>query len=311
MTPVTSDLVRSWQWDTATPASRLAHRIRVTDPEGCQVALLGLPDDLGVRLNGGRPGAAGGPRAFREALARYGAGAPGSIQWPQIYDAGDVVPGSSLTETHTRVTRAAERLLELGLLPVGVGGGHDLTFPLVRALAQRKQEPLTGIYLDAHLDVREEDGSGMPFRRLVEECGVRALHVRGLDPFSNSREHLNWFRSHGGRTSGFGAADEWPDGPLFVSLDLDVLDQSVAPGVSAGNPAGWRVQEAEAWARAAGAHPGVGSFDLMELSPPWDEGGRTARVAARLFLAFLQGVEARPQNDEARIRKERGGGAAP
>lgn len=273
--------------------SRVADLVESEDPEGCRVALLGLADDRGVVLNGGRPGAAHGPEAFRAALARYGSAAPEGVRWPRIFDAGDVAPGDSLGETHDRVTRAVFHLLDQGLLPVGIGGGHDLTFPFVRAVAQRTEESLAGIYLDAHLDVREEEGSGMPFRRLVEDCGVGSLHARGLDAYANSAEHRRWFRANGGREEGFGPDDPWPSGPLFFSLDLDVLDQAHAPGVSAMNPSGWRPAEVEAWVRAAGRNPSVVCFDIMELSPPWDEGGRTARLAVRLFLAFLHGYAER------------------
>lgn len=288
-----TEVIRTFDWPRQDPATRFCHLVDMEDPSRCHVAILGLADDLGVRLNDGRPGAERGPTAFRKALGRYGTGAPDEVTWPRVYDAGDIVPGKSLTETHDRVTRAAGRLLDAGLLPVGIGGGHDLTFPLVRALAHREAEPLTGIYLDAHLDVRAQEGSGMPFRRLVEECGVKALHVRGLDPYSNSAEHRRWFREHGGTEEGFDADDPWPEPSLFFSLDLDVLDQAHAPGVSAMNPRGWSPAAVEAWVRAAGRNPGVRSFDIMELSPAWDEGGRTARLAARLFLAFLHGFTER------------------
>lgn len=287
------DLVHDFDWPRADPPARFAHGVRVEDPAGCRIALLGMPDDLGVRLNNGRPGAAGGPRAFRAALARYGTAEPEGFAWPKVYDAGDIPSGRTLEDTHARVTMVTEALLERGLLPVGIGGGHDLTFPFVRALAAGSDAPLSGVYLDAHLDVRAEPGSGMSFRRLVEECGVVSLDVRGLDPYVNSAEHRRWFREHGGREEGFGPDDPWPEGPLFFSLDLDVLDQAHAPGVSATNPCGWTPGQAEPWVRAAGRNPRVGCFDIMELAPAWDRGGRTARLAARLFLTFLRGVAER------------------
>jgi arginase family enzyme len=289
--------VQRGAWPEGVRASRAASLFRCNSPEGCAVGLLGLPDDTGVRLNGGRPGAAEGPGAFRAALARYGAAEACFGRWPGVFDAGDVVPGGSLGETHTRVTEAATDLLEAGLIPVAIGGGHDLTFPFVRAVAARCPAPLIGVYFDAHLDVREEEGSGMPFRRLVERCGVRELHVHGLDAMSNTGEHLAWFQAHGGRVDPFGPGDEWPSGDLFVSLDLDVIDQAYAPGVSAMNPCGWTPETACRWARSAGRCERVRCFDLMELSPPNDapagRDGRTARLAARLFLEFLRGVSER------------------
>jgi len=267
-------------------ADRFASLIRRDDPSGCRIAILGVPDDQGVVLNAGRPGAKEGPAALRDALAGYGTASPAVGGWPGVFDAGDVRPGSDLRETHDRVTEATSELLELGLFPIAIGGGHDVTYPFVRAVA-RHCESLHGIYFDAHLDVREQEGSGMAFRRLVEECSVRSLHVHGIHTFTNSREHQKWFESHGGRADRFGPGDPWPEGDLFVSLDMDVIDQAFAPGVSAMNPCGWTPEIAERWVRAAARQPGLRCFDIMELSPPLDATGRTARLAAHLLLSFL------------------------
>jgi arginase family enzyme len=270
-------------------ASLLEHGV---DPDA-RVALIGLPDDAGVRLNGGRVGAADGPRAFRAALARLGVARPDGWEYPRVCDAGDVQPGGSLEETHERVTEAVEAILDMGLLPVGIGGGHDLTFPFVRA-ATRKVGVRSGVYFDAHLDVRAERGSGMPFRKLIEECGVSALVNVGADRLVNSAEHWRYFESHGGRVGAF-EPEPWPmlDGGQFVSFDLDVLDASVATGVSAMNPCGMSMQVAARYVHAAGRSLRVMCFDIMELCPAHDVDGRTARAAAYLFLSFLRGVAER------------------
>jgi formimidoylglutamase len=284
---------------------------------GCRVALLGIPDDEGVRLNNGRPGAKDGPRALREALASYGVAAPDGFQWPRIFDAGDVVPGKDIHETHARVTEATAAILQHGLFPIAIGGGHDLTFPFVRAVASgfrpmqhaggaaAKSATLAGIYFDAHLDVRDTVGSGMPFRSLVEHCGVRELHVFGLNTFANTHEHTEWFKTHGGHVHAPSPPGGGPGrggsvitnlptlNPCFVSFDMDALDASIAPGVSAINPSGWTVAQAEPWLFAAGRSDKVRCFDIMELNPAHDEGGRTARVAAHLLLTFLRGFSER------------------
>ncbi len=289
LTPNTS--APPWPGDAA--AGRFASTIRTDSPEGCVIALLGLPDDTGVRMNNGRTGAAGGPKAFRAALARYGAAGSAAGPLPRVFDAGDIMPTGSLDKTHERVTETTAALLDRGLFPVAIGGGHDLTFPFVRAIAAKWPKPV-GIYFDAHLDVRETAGSGMPFRRLVEDCGVGALHLHGFRPLVNSHEHLEWYRTHGGRTHLDGGKVALPKAKnLFVSFDLDVLDAAHAPGVSAPNPAGWSVVQAESWVHACGADPRVRCFDLMELNPAQDPDGRTARVAAHLFLTFLQGFALR------------------
>jgi len=297
-------------WPERKPG-RFAATLRA-EPEGCRCALLGLPDDLGVRLNGGRPGARGGPTALRAVLARFGVPWDGLRQRPldvPIYDAGDVVPAPgdderALLETHARVESAVAALQASGMISLCVGGGHDLSLPSISAVSSARGQPLGGINLDAHLDVRERVGSGMPFRRLIErrKLDPRRFVELGLGRFVNDRQDLDWLSAQGGTlvfahdVLGRGLdvdgalAHASAQGPAFVSVDLDALDQSVAPGVSAQNPLGVPVWEAARLAEAAGACPAVVHFDLMEHNPAFDPDGRTARVAALLLLHFVAGL---------------------
>lgn len=279
-------------WDDI-PLSKFASRIRST-PESCQIALIGIPDDTGVGLNNGRLGAKEGPSAFRKALAKYGVAQPAGWEWPAVFDAGDVdVAPGDLHETHRRVTEAVKSLLDIGLFPIAIGGGHDLTFPFVRAISQHFG-PLHGVYFDAHLDVRETDGSGMPFRKLLETRAAKAMRVHGFDPNANTKEHVRWFNANGGTIDNqSNPQSSWPTENSFVSLDMDVIDQAHAPGVSAHNACGWSTTYTEAWVLESGRNPFVRSFDIMELSPPYDRDDRTARIAARMFLTFLRGYSER------------------
>lgn len=261
------------------------------DPERRRaVAILGMPDDTGVKLNNGRPGAKDGPSAIRRALARMGADRPATFNWPVVYDAGDVPPaGDDLDETHRRVSAASAALTAAGLFPIGLGGGHDLTFALVRGVIDGLPEadkPRAGLYLDAHLDVRESTGSGMPFRRLIEQCGVEELRIDAYDPIFNSREHHQWFTSNGGVCADRVTAP--PKRPYFASLDMDAIDAAHAPGVSAMNPCGMDPQFVRYWVRMMARSSKVRCFDIMELSPPHDDRDRTARLAAYFLLLFLQ-----------------------
>lgn len=123
---------------------------------------------------------------------------------------------------------------------------------------------------------------------------MRRLELRGFRPFVNAAAHRAWFEANGGTIVADGRAVQLPRGRnLFASFDLDVLDAAHAPGVSATNPAGWTVREAEAWVRACGRDRRVRCFDVMELNPRFDEDGRTARVAAHLLLTFLAGLAER------------------
>lgn len=308
------------QWPII-PEGRFARTISKGDPAGCRLAIIGLPDDLGVRLNHGRPGAAFGPTAFRAALARFGTtwdltgfrelNVPvcdlGDIH-PMIPDEGDD-PIQALTTTHERVTEALRAVHQLGLIPICIGGGHDLTFPTIRALAQHASAPVAGANIDAHLDVRETVGSGMPFRKLIEGgfLDPRAFSVIGAGRFTNAPEHINWLNKKLTRiTTDFTPPRFDPNGPVhrFLSFDLDVLDGSLAPGVSAVNPAGMNMREAQEVVFQAGRDPRIRHFDMMELNPRHDDPafdptrpesvGRTARITALLFLTFIAGFAERP-----------------
>lgn len=269
----------------------------------CRVALIGLPDDTGVEMNNGRLGARQGPTAFRAALARYGVAMPldepgEGRAYPRVFDAGDVVIGADIHETHERISDVAEALVRRGLFPIGIGGGHDLTFALVRGVA-RAHGRMTGVYFDAHLDVRPEVGSGMPFRALIEGGFAADLCCIGLNPLVTLHEHAEYFRSRGGRIA-LGPPPMSsppplqhflsPGRPAFVSLDMDVFDSAHAPGVSAVNPCGLSPREVEPLVRAAGRMEDVHCFDIMELNPEYDIDGRTARLAAHMFLTFLRGL---------------------
>ena len=295
---------------------RLAARLQRASHHGCRCALLGLPDDLGVQLNGGRPGAKTGPSQFRSALARFGVAWDGLAEREldlHIFDAGDVEPApgedeSALLETHRRVLEAVTYLHEHGLLPVCVGGGHDLSLPAISALSRLRGAALGGINLDAHLDVSAHVGSGMPFRRLIEAgyLDPQRFTELGLGRFSNDAADLEWISARGARLiyaetlleRGLDAptllSQATSGGAAFLSIDLDGLDQTVAPAVSAPSPLGVRLYDAARLAEAAGAHPLVQHFDLMEFCPRFDLDSRTARSAVLLFLHFLAGLMVRP-----------------
>lgn len=304
-------------WPAIRPG-RFASHIRTDTPEGCRVALLGLPDDLGVRLNHGRPGAKEGPTALRRVLASFGADHDyqrAAAMDIAVYDAGDIEPvradsEAALHETHDRVTRAVRELHEMGLVTICVGGGHDLTFPSVRALSQHYRSPVGGVNIDPHLDVRETVGSGMPYRAAIEGgfLDPQRFVEFGVGRFSNSAEHIEYLRARSAALIGVEKARDlkaaipvafdraFPAGkadPGFVSLDLDVIDGASAPGVSAVNPDGLSVDRVLKVLERAGEHPAVKHFDIMELSPPNDIADRTARVAALCLLTFLAGFAER------------------
>ena len=276
-------------------------------PTTASIALLGLPDELGVRLNKGRPGAAQGPSAFRRALAAYGCPFDANTSKPLppiVIDCGDIIPADgdtpdALLETHNRITEAARAIFDAGLTLFAIGGGHDLTFPAIRALSQSLATPLSGINVDPHLDVRTNPCSGMPFRSLIEGGFLDPARFTeyAIGRFTNTQQHIKYLTEKGASLITIDRAlnsDPTPTAliteskPNFISLDMDVLSASSAPGVSSLCPLGLNPAHLVECAAAAGAHPNCRHIDIMELSPPNDAPAEpTVRIAALIFLTFV------------------------
>jgi formimidoylglutamase len=288
------------------------------------VAILGAPFDGGVVAGGGRAGAAEGPSAVRRMLQRAGTlyqiERDVSIAELRVVDAGDVAANAPADE-HGALQSAVASLLNRNVIPIVIGGGHDLTYATVAALAGRQFGRIGGVNIDAHLDVRPVvDGritSGTPFRRIIEGLpSVIGTRLVTLGPHGNrnAKGHIDWYRGHGGRVltlsearrlgaeAAMTAALEWATGGqtggssppvLFISLDIDSAAQAYAPGCSAPSPDGFRPDDLLQFAFLAGRHPNVACLDIMEVNPRYDVDDRTAALAAAALVHFLFGVAAR------------------
>jgi formimidoylglutamase len=269
--------------------------------------LLGLPYDGGIPS---RPGARFGPRAIREALAAFGSW-DGERELSPILDLGDLpLPSMNGAEAHRSIEEAARDVFAAGARPVFLGGDHGCTGSLIHGLAAARPElRLALISIDAHLDVREYPdqaslSSGTPFRRALETSilsGGRTAML-GIRRWANSRFYTDWAREQGvwlftadditerGAASvaweALEDAAEMADA-LYLSVDLDAADGAVAPGTSAAGPGGLLAREMIALVGTVAADPRLVGADIMELSPPYDQDGRTAKLAARLLLELL------------------------
>jgi formiminoglutamase len=309
-TPPLEDLLSSRRDPRDPRATQLLRAAEVRQLARDERVLLGIPYDGGIPS---RPGARFGPKALREALAAFGTfdGERDLLDCATLADLGDLaVPPMNGARAHARIERAARELFDRGARPVFVGGDHGITGSLVRGLAAARPEcRLALVTVDAHLDVREyEDdatlSSGTPFRRALETpvlSGARTAMI-GLRRFANSRYYLEWAREQGIRLftvddvaargaravaeEALGAVMAEADA-LYVSIDIDAADAMAAPGVSAAGVGGLTTREMIELVRTLAAEPSLAALDLMELSPPYDLDGRTAKLAARLLLEAL------------------------
>lgn len=232
------------------------------------------------------------PAAVRDALRRY------SIQSSlTIVDAGDSLDAAELGR------------IEATLL-IAIGGDNSATVPVATARWGSFFGSAGLVTLDAHHDLRDGTSNGSPVRELIEAGldGRRVVQV-GIEPFANSAAYAQRARDLGitvitrDELERRGMADAMAEafeiaasggGPVHVDLDVDVCDRSVAPACPASVPGGisaWQLRQA---ARAAGAHPSVGSVDLVEVDATADApDGRTVRLVALCVLELAAALEGR------------------
>lgn len=173
-----------------------------------------------------------------------------------------------------------------GLVPLVIGGDHAVTLPCVRAVAAR-HGPVSILHFDAHPDLYDDFGGNprshaSPFARIMEGGHARRLVQVGIRTLTrHCREQADRFGVEIIAMRGF-APDRVPvlDGPLYISIDLDGIDPSEAPGVSHPEPGGLTLREVLAVLDRQTA-PIVGA-DIVELNPHRDSTGVTAILAAKL-----------------------------
>lgn len=298
--PRLGEVIEFWQGD---PAALRPGR----------AVLVGFPQDEGVRRNHGRAGAAEAPHELRRWLHRltpWDGEADVDLASNPPLDVGNVRISGTLEESQEALGAVVGAILRAGAVPVVLGGGHETAFG--HYLGYVAAGLRAGVInLDAHLDVRRPAGglghSGSPFRQALEHLAAPLPGTRyvclGAEPSSVSREHFQYVRDRGGVVRWCGEVkrhlteqlrDELarlaPGGPIWLSLDVDVIGQAEAPGVSAPNPAGVYAREVLAGVRVAGQTAGVASFEVVEVNPRFDQDGQTGRWAALAVWQFLVGL---------------------
>lgn len=265
-------------------------RARYGLPRG-GVAVLGVPFDGNSSF---LKGAAGAPARILEALnssssnlsCESGLDLGMLDRWASVGDV-RVRSGDTLVDD---VETAAAGLLAASLRVLALGGDHSVTYPLLRAHA-RVHPSLTVVHLDAHPDLYDElDGNRLshacPLARVMEEQLIGRLVQIGIR--TATRHQRAQAERFGVETIEMRAwTDEatLPDGPCYVSLDLDVLDPAFAPGVSHHEPGGMSVRQVlDIIERLPG--PVVGA-DIVEYNPRRDPSGVTATVAAKCLKELL------------------------
>ncbi|HKJ46669.1 MAG TPA: formimidoylglutamase [Balneolales bacterium] len=292
---------------------RIGHLIKFGEEqitEDTRIVLIGFPSDEGVKRNWGRPGAAKAPDYIRTAL--YKLTPPPDQYLSFLYlldntvDLGNLNISGDVEEDQDLLGKIIAEYLEKDIIPIILGGGHETAFGHFSGYIHSRKKCHI-LNWDAHADVRElkeqKAHSGSPFRQAILHPSdiCQTYTVAGLLPHSVANKHLDFISRNNGC---FFMKNELNKQkidqiysrytmPVMVTFDMDALDQSYAPGVSAPAVNGMSPDLFLYAARTAGASPHVHSFDFVEFNPDFDRDNQTAKITALTIWYCLAGLAER------------------
>lgn len=227
-----------------------------------------------------------------------------------VTDFGDITMHvTDFEESRNRIKSTIAELLKQfkDTMPIILGGDHGISFPSISAFAEARGK-IGVIQFDAHHDLRNiNDGgrsNGTPFRSLIDEGILKGEHLIqiGLRNFSNSAPYTEFGINHGVTIytmrdvrelgiqkiilESLNRLSQEVDA-IYISLDMDVLDQAFAPGCPAIGPGGMDSQTLIDGICYLASHPKVSGMDIVELDPTIDFRDMTSRIAAHVILHFL------------------------
>lgn len=286
---------------------------RIEEVPRADIAVVGIPFDTGVSY---RPGARFGPSHVRESsrlLRPYNPALDVSpFSAAQVVDAGDIAANpfdidAAVADIETAAVELGSRVERI----VTVGGDHTIALPLLRAL-NKKHGPVAVLHFDAHLDTWDTYFGapithGTPFRRASEEglidltaschVGTRGPLYSKQDLDDDERLGFSIVSSVDIEESGIEAAIERVrrrvgDKPLYISIDIDVLDPAHAPGTGTPEAGGMTSRELLRMLRALSDLDVVGA-DVVEVSPAYDHAQLTGIAASHVVYELVTLMAAR------------------
>ena len=280
---------------------------------GLDVGFIGIPMDIGTSW---RSGTRMGPKQLREQSAMI---RPYNIQTGaapfdalNCADLGDIAINTfSLSDSIRLITETYAAHLTHDVIPIGLGGDHTLTLPILRAIAA-KHGPVALVHVDAHADVNDEmfgerETHGTVFRRAYEEGLIVPEKVFQIGLRGTGYTADDFTEAAGWGFNQYLAPDLWHkslsplaaevkakigDTKTYITYDIDSLDPAFAPGTGTPEIGGLTTPQAMELIRGLRGLNIVGC-DLVEVSPPYDTSGNTALTGANLvfeLLSILPGV---------------------
>ena len=289
--------------------STFARIPELRDVDSCDVAIIGVPFDAGTSY---RPGARFGPQAVRQASRQLRTNyhpnydvEPFKVQ--QVADAGDITCNPfNIDEAIKQIEDGVTDLLNKVGSIVTIGGDHTIALPLLRAVNKKCGQPVALVHFDAHLDTWDTYFGapythGTPFRRAREEglfLDDASMHVGIRGPLYSRDDlkededlgfkiiHCDDFQTQSIDQIVKRIRDRVGDNPLYLSIDIDVLDPAHAPGTGTPEIAGMTSREMLNVLRGLSGMNLV-SADVVEVAPAYDHAELTSTAAATIVYELI------------------------
>ena len=297
--------------------STFARLPELRDVEDCDVAIIGVPFDAGTSY---RPGARFGPQSVRQASRQLRSNYhpnydvdPFKVQ--QVADAGDIACNPfDIDEAIKQIEKGSTELLQKVGSIVTIGGDHTIALPLLRSINKKVGGPVALVHFDAHLDTWDTYFGapythGTPFRRAREEklfLDDASMHIgiRGplysTNDLKNDRElgfktiHCDEFQTNTIDQIVKRIKDRIGNNPLYISIDIDVLDPAHAPGTGTPEVAGMTTREILNVLRGLAGSQLV-SADVVEVAPAYDHAELTSTAAATIVYELINIIARNPK----------------
>jgi agmatinase len=290
-----------------------AHLPQLSEVSDVDVAIVGVPFDTGVSY---RPGARFGPNHVRESsrlLRPYNPAANVSpFATQQVVDAGDIAANPfDIEEAISSIHKSYDQLSERAKKIVTIGGDHTITLPILRSL-KAKHGAISVVHFDAHLDTWDsyfgaDYTHGTTFRRASEEglldpegcmhIGIRGPLYAAKDLTDDKALGFQIFTSVEFQDLGVNAAIEKMKArvgkrPVYISIDIDVLDPAHAPGTGTPEAGGLTSRELLSVVRATAGMNVIGA-DIVEVAPAYDHAQITGIAASHVMYELISAFAAK------------------
>jgi agmatinase len=268
--------------------------------EESQVVLYGMPMDWTVSF---RPGSRFGPARIREVsvgLEEYSPYLDRELDEVKYFDAGDIpLPFGNPQRSLDMIEEFVDKVLDDNKFPLGMGGEHLVSWGVFQAM-YKKYPDLAIIHMDAHTDLRDEyEGEPLshstPIKKAANLIGPKNVYSFGIR--SGMKEEFQWAKEVGMHISKFEVLEPLKEilptlagRPVYVTIDIDVLDPAHAPGTGTVDAGGITSKELLASIHEiARSNFQVVGADLVEVAPIYDPSEQTANTASKLIREMILG----------------------